>query len=603
MIGSIPVEELGYGMDVAGIDPASLGEAVRAVVADVMSDPLRLTTWMTKVSLGEQTLGLNMLRRLAGEKPDAAASPGLGDRRFVDTAWQENPMLASMAEAYLVRARAALELVDASRVSESTQRKARFALGMLLDALAPTNVPWINPAVVREAMNTGGTSLVRGMENFIEDVRTNGGRPRQVDTAQFQIGKNIAATPGRVVFRNELIELIAYEPQTSTVFEQPLLFSPPWINKYYIMDLAPKRSFAEWAVTHGFTTFCISYRNPDASMARLSMDDYFRLGLLAAIDRVQELTGAKTVNLAALCLGGTMAALALAYFAQRGESKRIGWTTLTNALVDFSEPGDLGVFTDEQTIERLEGKMAQRGFLEAAEMSGTFDWLRGNDLVWNYVVTNWYMGRKPPAFDILAWNSDGTRMPAAMHSQYLRSCYLENALVRKAAFSLLGAPIDFAKVTTPLYVLGAETDHIAPWRATYRTTQVVGGDARFVLTSSGHVAGIVNPPDNPKASYWTLDEPIKGLSAEEWRANARREQGSWWEDWAAWASARSGKRVAPPDLPPGDPAPGGYVRGVVGEPTIVSTASAKPKTVRSNGKPKAKDGPRRLSRPKRSGRS
>lgn len=566
MIGSIPIEELGYGMDVAGVDPASLGEAVRAVVADVMADPLRLTTWMTKVSLGEQNLGLNMLRRLAGEKPDAAAAPAAGDRRFTDDAWRENPVLASMAEAYLVRARAALELVDVSRVPEATRRKARFALGMLMDTLAPTNVPWINPAVVKEAMSTGGASLLRGMENFIDDVRTNGGRPRQVDTAPFEIGKNLACTPGRIVLRNELIELIAYEPQTSKVYEQPLLFSPPWINKYYIMDLAPKRSFAEWAVTRGFTTFCISYRDPDASMGRFSMDDYFRLGLLAAIDRVQEITGAKTVNLAALCLGGTMAALALSYFAARGEAKRIGWTTLTNALVDFSEPGELGVFTDEHTIERLEEKMAQRGFLESTEMSGTFDWLRGNDLVWNYVVTNWYMGRKPPAFDILAWNSDGTRMPATMHSQYLRSCYLQNALVQRAAFSLLGAPVDFSKVTTPIYVLGAETDHIAPWHATYRTTQIVGGEARYVLTSSGHVAGIVNPPDNPKASYWTYDGAIKGMSAEQWRAKAQKRQGSWWEDWAAWASARSGKRIAPPDLPAGDPAPGGYVRGIVGQP-------------------------------------
>jgi len=298
-----------------------------------------------------------------------------------------------------------------------------------------------------------------------------------------------------------------------------------------------------------------------------------------------------------------MAALALAYFAQRGEGKRIGWTTLTNALVDFSEPGELGVFTDEQTIERLESKMAERGFLESTEMSGTFDWLRGNDFVWNYVVTNLYMGRKPPAFDILAWNSDGTRMPATMHSQYLRSCYLQNLLVHKAAFSLLGSPIDFAKVTTPLYVLGAETDHIAPWRATYRTTQIVGGDARFVLTSSGHVAGIVNPPDNPKASYWSLDKPIKGLTADEWRTKAQKHQGSWWEDWAAWASARSGKRVAPPKLPPGDPAPGGYVRGIVGEPTVAPAASAKRKPVRSNGKPKPKNGARRASRSNKSRRS
>ncbi len=593
----MPLEELSYGMDVAGLDPAALGDAVRAVVADVMADPLRLTTWMTKVSLNEQTLGLNMLRRFAGEKPDAVASPAPGDRRFADSAWQDNPMLAGMAEAYLARARSALELVDASRVPEATARKARFALGMLMDALAPSNVPWINPAVVKEAMNTGGGSLVRGMEQFIEDLRDNGGRPRQVDRSSFVLGKNLAATPGRVVFRNELIELLAYEPQTATVFEQPLLFSPPWINKYYIMDLAPGRSFAEWAVTHGFTVFCISYRNPDETLSALSMDDYFRLGLLAALDRVQELTGAPVVNVAALCLGGTMAALGLAYLAARGQAHRIGWTTLTNTLVDFSEPGDLGVFTDEQTIERLEKKMGQRGFLEATEMSGTFDWLRGNDLVWNYVVTNWYMGRKPPAFDILAWNGDGTRMPATMHSQYLRSCYLDNALVGKGRFSLLGAPIDFSRVTTPLYVLGAETDHIAPWRATYRTTQLVGGDARFVLTSSGHVAGIVNPPDNPKAAYWTLAGDIKGLSADEWKARAARASGSWWEDWAAWASARSGKRVAPPDLPQGDAAPGGYVRGTIGPafspPSLVRRATVKTAAARNGAsKRRARSQPR-----------
>ena len=558
----MPVEELSYGLDVAGVDPASLGEAVRAVVTDVMSDPLRLTTWMTKVSLNEQTLGLNMLRRLSGERPDPIASPGSGDRRFADSAWQENPMLAGIAETYLSRARAALELVDVSRVPEQTQRKARFAIGMMMDALAPTNVPWINPAVVKEAMNTGGTSLVRGMENFLEDLRDNGGKPKQVDTKAFELGRNLACTPGRVVFRNDLIELLAYEPQTATVYAQPILFSPPWINKYYIMDLAPRRSFVEWAVTHGFTVFCISYRNPDESMAAYTMDDYFEQGVLAALDVVRGITGSNVVNIAALCLGGTMAALTLAYLAQRGEADGIGWATLTNSLVDFSEPGDLGVFTDEATIERLEKKMSARGFLESTEMSGTFDWLRGNDLVWNYVVTNWYMGRKPPAFDILAWNADGTRMPATMHSQYLRSCYLQNALVKPGAFSLLGAPIDFSKVTTPLYVLGAEADHITPWRAAYQTTQIVGGEARFVLTSSGHVAGIVNPPDNPKAAFYTSEEPLKGASPADWRARAHRMQGSWWEDWAAWAATRSGERVAPPELPPGDPAPGSYVRGL-----------------------------------------
>jgi len=576
---TIPIEELEYGLDVTGVDPASLGDAVRAVVADVMSDPVRLTTFMAKVSMNEQALGMNMLARLSGQQPAFVAQPSPGDKRFADAGWRENPILAGMLEAYLARARAMLDLVDVSRVPEATQQKARFALAMLMDALAPSNVPWINPAVIKEAMTTGGASLVAGLENFLEDVKQNGGKPRQVDKSTFELGRNLACTPGRVVFRNELIELLAYEPQTATVFEQPLLFSPPWINKYYIMDLAPKRSFVEWAVTHGFTVFCISYRNPDESMAALTMDDYLRLGLLAALDRIQEITGAKSVNIAALCLGGTIAALALAHFARRGQAKRIGWATFTNSLVDFSEPGDLGVFTDETTIARLEEKMRKRGYLESAAMSSTFDWLRGNDLVWSYVVSNWYMGKKPPAFDILAWNGDGTRMPATMHSQYLRSCYLENKLVLPGAFSILGTPVDLSLVKTPIYVLGAETDHIAPWRAVYRTTQLVGGETRFTLASSGHVAGIVNPPGNAKAAYWTAPSARKGVTADEWRAQAQRKNGSWWEDWVAWASARSGKRVAPPRLPPGDPAPGGYVRGIVGKPTN-GRVSQKKKPVR-----------------------
>jgi polyhydroxyalkanoate synthase subunit PhaC len=576
----LPPEELQYGMDITGVDPASLGEAVRAVITDVMSDPLRLSAWMTKVALNEQTLGMNMIRRLAGEPQEALARPAAGDRRFADDAWQQNPVLASMVEAYLARARAALELVDNSRVPTATARKARFAIGMLMDAMAPSNVPWINPAVIKEAMSTGGASLVAGMENFLEDVRDNAGRPRQVDTSKFELGRNLACTPGRVVFRNKLMELLAYEPQTPTVFEQPLLFSPPWINKYYIMDLAPRRSFAEWAVTHGFTVFCISYRNPDESMRSFTMSDYLRLGLLTALDRVQSITGSKKVNIASLCLGGTMTAIALAYLAKHGQASRIGWATLTNALVDFSEPGDLGVFTDEATIERLEKRMERHGYLESTEMSSTFDWLRGNDLVWNYVVTNWYMGKKPPAFDILAWNGDGTRMPALMHSQYLRSCYLENRLVRPGAFTILDTPIDLALVKTPLYVLGAQTDHIAPWKAVYQTTQLVRGPATFTLASSGHVAGIVNPPGNPKAAYWTADAP-PGVTPEEWHAGAQLEHGSWWEHWAAWAAQRSGKRVAPPQLPAGDAAPGGYVRGVVKPPTESRTAAGKKKAAQN----------------------
>ena len=574
-----PLEELAYGLDITGIDPASLGDALRAAINDVLLDPARLTIWLGTLAMSEQTVAMNALRRFAGETPESIAQPASGDRRFADDGWRTNPMLAALLESYLLRSRALVQLVEASRLPEATRRKARFAAQMMVDALAPSNVPWLNPAVVREAMNSGGESLVRGMENFLEDVRSNNGRPRQVDSSSFVLGKNIACTPGRVVLRNELMELLAYEPQTPRVHSEPILCSPPWINKYYIMDLAPGRSYIEWAVTHGFTVFAISYRNPDSSMAKFTMDDYLRLGVLAALDRIQEITGSKRVNIAALCLGGTLAVLALAYLQAKGQAHRIGWTTLTNSLIDFAEPGDLGVFTDEATISRLEKRMDERGFLEADAMAGTFDWMRPNDLVWNYVVSNWYMGRKPPAFDILAWNGDSTRMPAAMHSQYLRSCYLQNALVTPGAFKILGTPVDLSTIRTPLYVLGAETDHIAPWRSTYRMTQLTSGEATYTLTSSGHVAGIVNPPGNPKSKYWTSGVVPKGTSAEEWRAHASAAAGSWWEHWLAWAEKRSGPLVLPPKLPNGDAAPGLYVRGETGplsEPARANGKSAKP---------------------------
>ncbi|HZV79651.1 MAG TPA: hypothetical protein VFF60_08545, partial [Candidatus Binatus sp.] len=381
----IPIEELGYGLEVAGIDPASLNDAVRAVVADVMMNPVMLSTWLGGLAVAEQTIGLNTLRRMQGEQAESPVQVPQEDKRFGDPAWRSNPFLFGALEDYFVRSRAALDLVDASRLPEATRNKARFAIRLMLDAMAPSNVPWLNPAVVKEAMNSGGGSLMRGLQNFLDDVRNNGGQPRQVDTSGFSLGKNLAATPGRIIFRNALIELIAYEPQTEKVHESPLLCSPPWINKYYIMDLAPGRSFVEWAISHGHQTFMISYRNPDESMAAYTMDDYLREGLLTALDLVQETTRSKKVNLAGLCLGGTLVVIALAYLAAKGQAGRVSSATITNTLVDFSIPGDLGVFTDETTVSRLEERMRERGYLEANEMAGTFNSLRANDLIWSYV--------------------------------------------------------------------------------------------------------------------------------------------------------------------------------------------------------------------------
>jgi polyhydroxyalkanoate synthase len=567
----IAPEELTYGIDVTGLDPASLTDALRAVIADVMMDPMRMSTWLTGLALAEQNVGLNMLRRLAGQpfdsaQGDKAKDDSQSDKRFAEPEWRTNPFLAGFVEDYRARMHAAMQLVDSARLPEATRRKARFAMQLMCDAFAPSNVPWLNPGVVKEATETGGLSLVRGLQNFLEDVRSNGGYPRQVDKSGFELGVNLAATPGRVVMRNALIELIAYEPQTPQIHETPLLCSPPWINKYYIMDLSPGRSFVEWAVQHGHQTFMISYRNPDESMSRYTMDDYLREGVLAALDTVQEITGAPRVNLAALCLGGTLALTAMAYLAAHEAGDRIASATLTNTLVDFSIPGDLAVFTDEDTIARLEQRMRERGYLDPAEMARTFDWMRSSDLIWSYVINNWFKGKNPPAFDILAWNNDSTRMPVAMHSQYLRACYLHNAIVKPNAFRIDDTPIDLGRISTPLYVLGAENDHIAPWRATYLTTQHVGGEAKYVLTNSGHIAGIVNPPGGKKTWHYTKTAATRGESADDWLESSDRHQGSWWEDWAVWAGSHGGAMRASYPIPGGEQAPGRYVRNETGEP-------------------------------------
>ncbi len=573
---TISPDELAYGIDVTGVDPASLGDALRAVMADAMMDPMRMSTWMTGFMMSEQMVGMNMLRRLSGENPDPVVAPAAGDKRFADPAWSANPMLAGIVEDFRVRTQAALSLVDSSRLPEATRKKARFAMQLMTDAMSPSNVPWLNPGVVKEAAETGGASLTRGMQNFLDDVKNNGGYPRQVDSSGFVLGENVACTPGRVIMRNDLIELIAYEPQTPDVHKIPLLCSPPWINKYYIMDLAPGRSFVEWAVRHGHQTFMISYRNPDADMSGLTMDDYLRRGFLAALDAVQDVTGAPQVNVAALCLGGTMALIGLAYLAAHGQSDRIASTTTTNTLVDFSLPGDLGLFTDESTISRLETRMAKRGYLESTEMAKTFDWMRGNDLIWSYVVNNWFKGKQPPAFDILAWNGDSTRMPVAMHSQYLRSCYLHNSIAKPNAFVIDDTPIDLGKVKTPLYVLGAEADHITPWRGTYLTTQLVGGDdVTYTLTNSGHIAGMVNPPGSAKSFHWTKEHTVHGESADQWLATASRVEGSWWHDWAKWAILHGGEMVPPYKLPAGEPAPGGYVRNESPAPFALKVEASK----------------------------
>ena len=419
--------------------------------------------------------------------------------------------------------------------------KAEFVTGQIVDALAPTNFLPGNPPALKRAFETGGASVARGFLQFLDDLANNGGWPRQVDKSGFTLGEDLAATPGKVVFRNDLIELIQYAPQTETVFETPIVLSPPWINKYYVMDLAPGKSFAEWAITHGHTVFAISYRNPDESMRDLGMEDYMRNGLLAALEAIGEITGADEVNIASLCLGGTLTAVLLAYLARPDVTgPKVRSATLLNTLVDFSEPGALGHFVDETTVGRLEARMAKKGFLPADQMAGTFNLLRANDLIWRYVAAGWLMGESPPAFDILAWNDDATRMPARMHSEYLHSMYLENRLAT-GTLEIGGAAVSSRRRATPTCTSSrrARTTSLPGAAATARR-QLVGGPVRFVLTSSGHIAGIVNPP-GPKRSHCVNDELAADPDA--WLAGATEVQGSWWEDWAEWIGERAGERA------------------------------------------------------------
>ena len=465
------------------------------------------------------------------------------DRRFSDPAWALNPWFYGIRVAYDLLRESATRLVDEAGLDPLMRDKAQLAVSLLGDALAPTNFLATNPAALRLAFETGGLSVVNGVRAFVDDWVNNNGRPRQVDSTPFVLGENLAATPAKVVFRNDLMEVLQYTPATAQVHAAPLLCSPPWINKYYVMDLAPGRSFIEWAVKHNRTVFAISYRNPSAEMSGVTMDDYLVNGPTQALDVVQDITGADTIDIVGLCLGGAMTAITAAYLAAAGDT-RIGNITLLNTLLDYSEPGPLRMFTDAKTVERLEHQMAKEGHLQGASMAGTFDMLRANDLIFSYVVSNWLMGQKPPAFDILAWNADSTRMPAAMHSFYLRNFYVENRLA-KGELQLGGETIRLEQIKQPSYVVGAENDHIVPWTSAYAATRLLSGPVRFVLSSGGHIAGIVNPP-GPKGWFMTGEE--LPASPEQWRKKATRHPGSWWVDWATWSSELAGPLVDPPGM-------------------------------------------------------
>jgi polyhydroxyalkanoate synthase len=553
---------LGPEADVlASVDSAGLGQATMAVLGRAARQPGAMTAATLRFWTSAAMAGPVATARWLGLEVAPPVAVPDGDKRFADRTWNDNPAFFALRQGYLAASRLVNDVLAAGSGDATGDAKAALATGFVLDALAPTNFLLTNPAALKRALETGGASVLTGAGHMVDDLLHNGGRPRQVDTRPFRVGENLAATPGKVVFKNDLMELIQYAPQTEQVRAVPVLASPPWINKYYVMDLAPGRSFLEWAVQHERTVFAISYRNPDPSMGGTTLDDYLIHGPREALDVIGEITGAPKIDIIGLCLGGALTAMLAAYLTEKGDD-RIGTITLLNTLLDYSEPGVLGAFTDEKTVTRLEKQMTAKGVLEGSQMAGTFDILRANDLIFNYVVSNWLMGQDPPAFDILAWNGDSTRMPAAMHSFYLRSLYMRNELAR-GEMELAGQRLDLARVTNDTYVVGAINDHIVPWHGSFKTTDLMGGKVRYVLSSGGHIAGIVNPP-GPKAWYEATSH--HHADPEAWRASARKHNGSWWQDWTEWSDARAGERVKPPQLgsrryPPLGDAPGDYVKG------------------------------------------
>ena len=545
------------------LDPAHFARTLVDAGVKAAANPVGVGTALLKAAAGAMKVGAATMAKVAKvADPEAPApiQPRPKDHRWSSKAWQDNPYFFGLQQTYLLTKNLADDLINAANLDEAEHRKAKFAASFAFDTLAPTNLLLTNPDALAKAAATGGASVVKGAANMLHDLRHNDGWPSKVDDSGFEPGLNMALTPGKVVYRSGLIEVMQYEPQTEQAYEIPMLFCPPWINKYYIMDLAPQKSLIEWAVQHGHTCFTISYRNPDQSMRDTSFEDYLRQGPLDALRVVREITGRERVNTVNVCLGGTLTALAMAHGAATGDEP-VHTATFLNTLTDFSDPGVLGAFTDEPTVAGLERKMADQGYLEASEMARTFDAIRANDLIFQYVVNNWLLGEDPPAFDLLAWNHDSTRMPARMHSSYLRRCYLENQFAN-GAFHMDGTVLHPAAVRQDAYVLSAIDDHIVPWTAAYRTATLLGGRSRFVLSTSGHIAGIVNPP-SPKARHWTNEQIAE--SPEQWLEGAEQHRQTWWEDWAQWIGERAGEKVEAPKrlgseaYAPMEDAPGLYV--------------------------------------------
>ncbi|MFD2207400.1 PHA/PHB synthase family protein [Kiloniella antarctica] len=545
-------------------DPMRIGQAFWEMSQRFWADPDQALKLQADLWQGYNNLWQESARKYFSSQQIEKESPSpekTKDRRFKDEAWEDNPFFNFIKQSYLLTADSIHKSVkDVEGLDESHALKVDFYTKQFLDALSPSNFLITNPEILKATAETGGQNLLQGLENLIADLDK--GRIKMTDEDAFTLGENIATTPGEVIYQNELMQLIQYAPTTDKTHTRPLMIIPPWINKFYILDLKAKNSFVKWAVEQGFTVFMISWINPDAKLAEKSFEDYMIKGPLAALDAIEQATGSKEVNAIGYCLGGTLLASTLAYMAEKKDT-RIKSGTFFVTMTDFTEAGELRVFIDEDQLVALEKRMAEQGYLDGVEMGTTFNMLRSNDLIWSFVVNNYLLGKTPFPFDLLYWNSDTTRMPAKMHSFYLRNMYLDNKLIQPGAIELDNTPIDLGKVTVPTFMISAKEDHIAPWKSTYANTQHFSGKKEFVLAASGHIAGIINPPAAGKYSHWINKETPE--TPDEWLDNAVEHPGSWWGHWAQWAKKKSGKLI--PARTPGagklksiEPAPGSYVR-------------------------------------------
>jgi len=547
------------------MDPFHLSDAYKELFTQMAKDPQKLMEANMAYMQDAMKLYQSAMFGFTGQPADAVIEPEKSDRRFKHEDWQQQPAFDCIKQSYLLASKWMRTVVSETEgMDEKTANKVGFFTERYIDALSPTNFGVTNPAVLEKIRDTKGANLVHGLKNLLTDLEKGEGqlRIRMTDVDAFELGKNVGTTAGKVVFQNRMMQLLQYEPGTKTVQKRPLLVVPPWINKYYILDLQEKNSLLKWLVDQGHTVFVVSWVNPDETYRDVGFDEYLIEGIMAALDAIEQATGERDVNAIGYCIGGTLLATTLAYM-EANNDDRIKKATFFTTMLDFSEPGDLGVFVGDEEMDELDEKMAETGYLDGAEMSGAFNLLRANDLIWSFYINNYLLGNDPRPFDLLYWNSDSTRMPAKMHSWYMRNFYMKNLLCKPNGVTVAGTPIDLSSIKTPACFVSTVDDHIAPWQSTYMGAQLFSGTVRFILGGSGHIAGVINPPAAGKYDYRTVAK--LPADAEAWAEKAKVNEGSWWPEWQKWVKPGGGKAVAA--RKPGDgkldiieDAPGSYAK-------------------------------------------